>query len=913
MPAPPPLPWACPPRPPRDRPVCCPPVLAARPRYLFEAIERRCGNQSSSASSSRVQYSAVELKKLVLDASEGVDDKSSAHDFVDTLERIVNEIKNTTEHSAAFLQKVRKTDVPDYYDIIKHPMDLATLAKRVKQQMYRSKKAFADELDLIWSNCLLYNSHPGHPLRRSAEILRAKSNQLLEFISDPALPIRSLYAQTVATQVGGSSSRHRNSVRGTPAPGDEADVEGDDGSEAGARARSVSVALGRHSSILQAANERLLNGVNGDARERSSSPMSGPQTPLASTFAPRNKLGRGPLGRSPSPTPEPELPFEERPALIRTAQGMLDFASLDDELSRLDAELERNPVASTSKLIYTNPTSLVAKASKTSLVSEASSHDSAESQSLLYKLVHSLNPAAYPSPPPSIAPTNGDSSSSGATGEASPPSATTTVTSRPNLDEPPDSLWWETVAPSVETVNCLHDVDIPSTASFKALAAGMPLVPWRPAPPEAKNGCRVKRRKLAKSHDSEARGENGVAEVPKATTNGKKVSKVKTNGTAPNKNAVPLVGLGRKMHHNTETLRKIRRLHKFLSSGTRTPPSMMELRAEGDIVLPVAADLSESDIEDSKRPRGAAYLDSGVPASAFRTADAPKAARQSMEFVTTRVLEHVGFESSSSIALDVMTHVASEYLSNLGRTMKFFADRFGDKMSTEQLLLHVLSENGVASPSDLHAYVSDDIDKYGATLDGLHGKMDKARRDQIQATEVEATVDESKVFLEDDELAIGTLSSVTGEDFFGLEALGLDKENHGATHLSIPSHLFSGQAEPVKEIEYPPPPLTMSAISALPRLLQPYFALRAANPDLGLQEDHTRLLPGLPGFLPRAKISPLTGKISAKGALAQKRKLDELMEVEGLPSPTVTVSASSIDTNFITQATDGKKSQAVNG
>lgn len=39
-------------------------------------------------------------------------------------------------------------------------MDLATLQKRVKSQMYRSKKAFADDLDLIWSNCLLYNSHP---------------------------------------------------------------------------------------------------------------------------------------------------------------------------------------------------------------------------------------------------------------------------------------------------------------------------------------------------------------------------------------------------------------------------------------------------------------------------------------------------------------------------------------------------------------------------------------------------------------------------------------------------------------------------------------------------------------------------------------------------------------------------------
>jgi len=39
-------------------------------------------------------------------------------------------------------------------------MDLATLLKKVRQQSYRTKKAFSEDLDLIWSNCLLYNSHP---------------------------------------------------------------------------------------------------------------------------------------------------------------------------------------------------------------------------------------------------------------------------------------------------------------------------------------------------------------------------------------------------------------------------------------------------------------------------------------------------------------------------------------------------------------------------------------------------------------------------------------------------------------------------------------------------------------------------------------------------------------------------------
>lgn len=156
-------------------------------------------------------------------------------------------------------------------------MDLATLLKRVKQQTYRTKKAFADDLDLIWSNCLLYNSHPvrrqpllrcsnsidlfalqqSHPLRRSAEILRQKSNQLLEFITDPSLPTRSLYAATVVQE-----ARQKGSQRGTPALGDEdADGEGDSDEERAAGIKSVQASRLRRERSMASA---VPNGINGD-------------------------------------------------------------------------------------------------------------------------------------------------------------------------------------------------------------------------------------------------------------------------------------------------------------------------------------------------------------------------------------------------------------------------------------------------------------------------------------------------------------------------------------------------------------------------------------------------------------------------------------------------------------------------
>lgn len=42
--------------------------------------------------------------------------------------------------------------------VITKPMDLTTLLKNVKNRMYKTKKSFARDLNLIWSNCLTYNS-----------------------------------------------------------------------------------------------------------------------------------------------------------------------------------------------------------------------------------------------------------------------------------------------------------------------------------------------------------------------------------------------------------------------------------------------------------------------------------------------------------------------------------------------------------------------------------------------------------------------------------------------------------------------------------------------------------------------------------------------------------------------------------
>ncbi|KAH8812429.1 Bromodomain-containing protein, partial [Xylogone sp. PMI_703] len=63
-----------------------------------------------------------------------------------------------TQHSVPFLTRVNKRQAPDYYNFIKNPMDFGTMTKKLKELRYKSKAEFVADLDLIWNNCLKYNS-----------------------------------------------------------------------------------------------------------------------------------------------------------------------------------------------------------------------------------------------------------------------------------------------------------------------------------------------------------------------------------------------------------------------------------------------------------------------------------------------------------------------------------------------------------------------------------------------------------------------------------------------------------------------------------------------------------------------------------------------------------------------------------
>ena len=48
-------------------------------------------------------------------------------------------------------------NIPDYFDIIKHPMDFGTISQKLKAGEIHSKEEFVELVRLVFDNAILYN------------------------------------------------------------------------------------------------------------------------------------------------------------------------------------------------------------------------------------------------------------------------------------------------------------------------------------------------------------------------------------------------------------------------------------------------------------------------------------------------------------------------------------------------------------------------------------------------------------------------------------------------------------------------------------------------------------------------------------------------------------------------------------
>ncbi|EDN10276.1 histone acetyltransferase GCN5 [Histoplasma capsulatum] len=71
--------------------------------------------------------------------------------------RLLNDMQNHTS-AWPFTQPVNGDEVPDYYEVIKEPMDLSTMEEKHEKDLYPTPQDFIKDAKLIFDNCRKYNN-----------------------------------------------------------------------------------------------------------------------------------------------------------------------------------------------------------------------------------------------------------------------------------------------------------------------------------------------------------------------------------------------------------------------------------------------------------------------------------------------------------------------------------------------------------------------------------------------------------------------------------------------------------------------------------------------------------------------------------------------------------------------------------
>ncbi|KAK6443701.1 Transcriptional activator spt7 [Oleoguttula sp. CCFEE 5521] len=136
-----------------------------------------------------VKASDTQLRTLISEVRKGrskwaSEERVGQEELYEAAEKVLLELKAMSEYAQPFLSRVSKREAPDYYNVIKSPMDIGTMIKKLKQLQYKSKTEFTTDLGLIWSNCLKYNSAPELPIRKKALYMRKETDKLIPLIPD---------------------------------------------------------------------------------------------------------------------------------------------------------------------------------------------------------------------------------------------------------------------------------------------------------------------------------------------------------------------------------------------------------------------------------------------------------------------------------------------------------------------------------------------------------------------------------------------------------------------------------------------------------------------------------------------------------------------------------------------------------
>ncbi|EKM53685.1 uncharacterized protein PHACADRAFT_47290, partial [Phanerochaete carnosa HHB-10118-sp] len=315
-----------------------------------------------------------------------------------------------------------------------------------------------------------------------------------------------------------------------------------------------------------------------------------------------------------------------------------------------------------------------------------------------------------------------------------------------------------------------------------------------------------------------------------------------------------------RMNDNVRTLRRVRDVHARLTVLKETADDPTS--GEPSLLLPPVDDI-EDPIDDQPWSIQASGDDIGE-----------EHADDCMHWMSSKVLEHAGFQGTSKVALDVLAGVASDYLLNVGRTIQFLTEKYGHKMTPEEIILHTLFEGGVTrAPYDLDRYIKEDIVRYGSRMNDLEKKLSHVYSEATaeQAWDDEALFGAEENEEEDGEFVMGNFADAFGEDFLGLRELGIAAE-FGLSSLSVPKKLLKSKnkgaaqgapsaykpSEPPPPFPPPPPFILLDSKTAEDQigLLKSFYQHRIAQISVPVSPPAPPPMPPFNTTLPGASAPP---------------------------------------------------------
>nr|XP_056719228.1 protein polybromo-1 isoform X2 [Euleptes europaea] len=144
---------------------------------------------------------------------------SSPGHLKEILEQLLDAVVVSTNPSGRLISELfqklpSKVQYPDYYAIIKEPIDLKTIAQRIQNGSYKSIHAMAKDIDLLVKNAKTYNE-PGSQVFKDANAIKKIFNMKKAEIEHSELTKSSLRVRTAnlaASKLTGPSSQGKGHV-----------------------------------------------------------------------------------------------------------------------------------------------------------------------------------------------------------------------------------------------------------------------------------------------------------------------------------------------------------------------------------------------------------------------------------------------------------------------------------------------------------------------------------------------------------------------------------------------------------------------------------------------------------------------------------------------------------------------------